>query len=484
VLAPRIAVAPPAVSSLGQEACELAARAGLILDPWQRHVLDGALGLRADGRWAAFEVGLNVPRQNGKGGVLEARELVGLFLTGERLLIHSAHEFATSLEAFNRMLMLIEQTPEFDRRVKRISRAHGEEGIELFGGQRLRYRTRTKGGGRGFTGDLVILDEAMDLPSAIVAALLPTMSARSVTGNPQAWYAASAVDRTIHDHGVTFARLRERALAGEDASLAYFEYSARVGDPADDDPDRITGAQLAGPISWAQANPALGVRISEEHVANELRSMGRRTFAVERLGIGDWPPTDGDGDRVIDLDVFLALTHRNSTAEDPVTLAFDVTPDRAFGTIGVAGDRADGELVHVEIIDHRRGTAWLVDRLLDLHAKHRPRAVIADAAGPAGSLIPALEKQGLSVTTVTAREYAQACGAFFDSVDEGTISHLGTQELVEAVRGAVKRPLGDAAWAWSRARSAVDISPIVAVTLAHWGHVSQKLTVEPWAASW
>jgi hypothetical protein len=55
---------------------------------------------RADGKWAAFEVGLNVARQNGKGSILEARELAGLFLLGERLIIHSAHEFATSLEAF------------------------------------------------------------------------------------------------------------------------------------------------------------------------------------------------------------------------------------------------------------------------------------------------------------------------------------------------------------------------------------------------
>ena len=37
---------------------------------------------RADGNWSAFEVGVNVPRQNGKGGIIEARELAGLFLLG------------------------------------------------------------------------------------------------------------------------------------------------------------------------------------------------------------------------------------------------------------------------------------------------------------------------------------------------------------------------------------------------------------------
>jgi phage terminase large subunit-like protein len=71
-----------AVSSRGREAVELAASAGLVLDEWQAFVLERALGVRENGKWAAFEVGLVVPRQNGKGGLLEARELAGLFVLG------------------------------------------------------------------------------------------------------------------------------------------------------------------------------------------------------------------------------------------------------------------------------------------------------------------------------------------------------------------------------------------------------------------
>jgi hypothetical protein len=44
-----------------------------------------------------------VPRQNGKGEVLMARELFGLFELGERLIIHTAHEFKTSAEHFHRL---------------------------------------------------------------------------------------------------------------------------------------------------------------------------------------------------------------------------------------------------------------------------------------------------------------------------------------------------------------------------------------------
>jgi hypothetical protein len=100
VQVPRLWSVPRSVGSRGREAVEFAASVGLILDPWQAFVLEQGLGVGEDGKWSAFEIGLCVPRQNGKGGVIEALELAGLFLFGERLIIHSAHEFATSLEAF------------------------------------------------------------------------------------------------------------------------------------------------------------------------------------------------------------------------------------------------------------------------------------------------------------------------------------------------------------------------------------------------
>lgn len=186
---PRVMVVPPAVSSSGPETVELAASAGLVLDPWQELVLNGALGERPDGKWAASEVGLIVPRQNGKGGILEARELGGLFLFGERMLLHSAHEFKTSLEAFRRLLALVTNTDDLRRQVKRVTTSHGEEGIELRTGQRIRFVARSTGSGRGFTGDLNVFDEAYNLLAQSLSALLPTLSARP---NPQTWYASSA----------------------------------------------------------------------------------------------------------------------------------------------------------------------------------------------------------------------------------------------------------------------------------------------------
>lgn len=482
--APLVASYPEGVSSAGSEAIDLARMAGLVLDPWQELVLDRSLVERKDGKLSAFEVGLLVPRQNGKGGILEARQLTELFLLlAGRTVIHSAHEFATSLEAFRRLLWIIEGTPELDRRIKRVSKSHGDEGIELIGGSRIRFRTRTKGGGRGFSCDLLILDEAMFLPEPMVGALMPTLSARP---NPQVWYVGSAVDKVIHTDGMVLARVRERGRRGDDPRLAFFEWSVDRRDPGDDEPytpDRVTADVARDPDAWAEANPALGIRITQEHVAAEQRAMDHRTFCVERLGVGDWPDTTGDAASVIDAEAWLALTDRSSVVLDPVTIAFDVTPDRAWASIAVAGVREDG-LGHVEVVDRRRGTGWVAARVAEIAIRHNVQIVVCDAAGPAASLIgdvhELVREMGVEVAAVSAQDHARACGQLFDAVDQRTIRHLGTSDLDDAVRGAVTRALGDA-WAWARKSSQVDISPLVAVTLARF---APNLIEAPATLSW
>jgi hypothetical protein len=462
VQAPRISSVPAFSESSGHDAVRLAAKAGLALDPWQQAVLVGSLGERPDGKWSAFEVGLVVPRQNGKGSILEARELAGLFLfEEERLIIHSAHEQATSSEHFLRLLNLIEGVPELKARVLKAPQGKGAEGIWLKDGSRILFKTRTGGGGRGLTGDLVVLDEAMILPEAVTSALVPVMAARSMEGNPQLWYTGSAVDQAKNDNGVVLARVRERGINGS-ADLAYFEWSA-----SGEDPSNVPDAVRSDPAVWAVANPGMGIRISAEHIAKEAGgALGPRGFAVERLGIGDWPDTDDLDGRVFQPGVWLALTDVASHAPDPVCFAVDVTPDRSSAAIGVAGRRGDGRW-HAEIIDHRRGTEWVVDRLAGLVERHKAVAV-ADGVGPAASLVPELTERGVTVHLTKTQEHVQACGQFYDAVKNGTLRHLGTEELTDAVDGAARRPVGDA-WAWSRKDSGADISPLVAVTLARWG---------------
>lgn len=479
---PVIRCAPGYVSTSGPEVSELAEQAGLVLDPWQRLFLDDALGERPDGKWAAFEAGLVVARQNGKGSVFEAMVLGGLFLLDEQLIMYSAHEFKTAQEMFRRIEGLIAGgiSAGLAKRVLRVSRSNGEEGIELRTGQRLRFMARSTGSGRGFSGDRNIWDEAQHLGDAPVDALMPTMSARP---NPQLVYGGSAPDKDLAPCD-QLARVRRRALAGTDRSLVYHEYSAELctdecahGCDLHDDP--------AAPETVAKTNPGLGYRITLEQTQRERASMSSAGYSRERLSVGNWPK-DGAAWEVISEEAWAACADPESAPVGSIAIAADVTPLRGHGSIAIAGLRADG-LSHVEVIEHRSGTTWMVPRLVELAVKWKPVRLVIDAGSPAGSLIPdleaALEEAGikLEVTSPTYREVAQACGQLYDMVVRPAdtdpewrtrLRHRNEAELNAALAEAQKRPLGEA-WAWSRKTLNVVISPLVAGTLALWGFTTR-----------
>lgn len=451
VIRPRICSVPEYVSSAGPEAIDFAKDVGLILDPWQQFFINEAFGEKADGKWSAFEVALIVSRQNGKGSCLEAMELAGLFLLGEELILHSAHEFKTAAEAFRRILVWVENTDHLRKRVARVRTSHGEEGIELRNGHRLRFVARSTGSGRGFTGHRVIMDEAYALQPAHIDALLPTMSAIK---NPQLVYTSSAGMET----SVQLFNIRKRGLAGA-PGLAYFDYGAE--DDCDPDDREV----------WRQTNPAMGIRISEEFVARERDAMGLDGFKRERLGI--WPAMPGEEWQAFGSAEWEEAKDEASELTGRVAFAVDVSyPDRAWATIAVAGRRLDGKR-HVEVIEHRRGTGWVVERLLELRDQWKPWAIVIDAGSLAGSLIPEAELAGIEVLKPTVRDFAQACGAFYDGIggdDKAArnLRHRGQDVLTLSAGSATKRPLGDA-WGWDRRNERAVMSPLVAATLADWG---------------
>jgi len=440
---PRVFTLPDSVSSSGREAVELAASVGLHLDPWQQLALEHGLGESAGGKWSAFEVALIVGRQNGKGSILEARELAGLFLFDEQLILHSAHQFKTAAEGFRRILTLVENTDWMRKRIKTVTRSHGDEGIELTNGQRLRFVARSRTSGRGFTGDCLILDEAFNLDSDDMAALLPTLGARP---NPQIWYASSAGMSTSSQ----LAAVRERGLAGGDGSLCYMEWSA---DP---------GASLDDPAAWAAANPALGIRISAEHVARERAALPDVEFARERLGI--WAPSGGND--VINQASWLACSDPDSVPLDPVVFAVDVGPDAASAAISVAGMTAEG-FTHVETVATGSGMGWVADKLTGLAEKWTPAGIVIDAKSAGAALVDQLA-DAFTVIVTNADQLADACAMFQTAAHEGSLRHRGEPSLNLALANARRRPLGER-WAWSRKGSSHDITPLVAATLAAYG---------------
>ena len=132
---PRIRIEPPRSATDGTGAAMLMQAYGVTLDEWQRLVLDSWLGTDPAGQYTVTSAGLSVPRQNGKNCIVEARELYGLVVNGERIL-HTAHQVRTAKKAFRRLVNIFtdKKHPEIVNAVKKIRYGIGEESIELNNG--------------------------------------------------------------------------------------------------------------------------------------------------------------------------------------------------------------------------------------------------------------------------------------------------------------------------------------------------------------
>lgn len=454
---PRLCSLPAGVVSRapGDAAVALAASAGLYLDEWQQFVLREALGVRADGKWAAFSSCVIVPRQNGKGALLEALALASLFLFENELTIWTAHQMKTAKEGFRRLVGLITSTPDLRRQVASIKRGNDDRGIELHDGRRVQFIARGTGGsGRGWTSDLLLLDEAYELDGETMADILPTMSA---VPNPQIWYTSSAPMSTSEQ----LHKVRARGVAGADKRLAFFEWSA----PPESDPRAES--------TWALANPGYPHRINLEAIESEWAEFNAdddpSKFNRERNGFPDEPI---GSTTVIDLDVWRSLAESTSKVASHKCWALAVSPDRGWASLGVAGRREDGRL-HVAWLERRKGTAWVVDEGVKLYEQSKIPLRI-HKSGPEGSFIVPLRERGVDVVEVSSAEVASATGQFIDACNAGNLRHLGQASLDIALKGAVLRTSSDGAALWSQRNSQVEITALMACTVAVGGVPAEK----------
>lgn len=470
---------PPRVGSYGDEAADLAERAGRVLDEEQRLAVDAMLSYGPGGRWVAMETVIVEARQNGKtGGVLLPVTLFDLFLLPPDRIVWTAHLFRTSRDAFDDFCTCIETAPELSRRVKRISYGNGEEFIELHSGAKLEFLARSKGGGRGLGGKRVVMDEALFLMAAAMGALMPVLSARP---DPQINYGSSAALATS-DH---LHRLKDRGRAGNDPYLIWIEFCAPGGwvDPPCESGARCAhtpgtpGCALDDEQMWVPANHTLGKRITIDYVRAERRALPAIEFGRERLG---WHEIPVVGSAAIDIAQWADLLDAKSKREGDIALAVDIAPQRDYAVTALYGLRAADGLGHWQIVDYRPGTEWLVDRIVELRDGLKPIA-IAMGRATAASLEVELEKHGIhrpekpdepargDLAVLTAAEMTASTGQALDVVRQGGVKHIGQQPLDAAVAGAKTREIGDTV-AWSRKDASADISPLVAVSEARWAY--------------
>lgn len=447
---PRVLTRPEYSSEAwGQEAVDLAASVGLDLDPWQQLLVRLTLATRPDGKYAADTVAALVARQNGKGAWLEAVVLHGMFLVRDPLTLWTAHQTKTSFEGFLRLKGWIDGSDDLRSRVKRINNSHGEEGIELLGGPRVRFLARSKSSGRGFSPQRIVFDEAQELAAVAQEAMVPAMKAQA---NKQAIYTGTVPGPDIN-HPEAFRRLRDRGRAGGSKRLAWAEWSP-VGS---DDPNRAEKLDLSDRKLWAQSNPALGFRVTEESLDSDFETMSREAFAREDLAI--WPSQPGDGDGDMDQVAWLSATDPAAELVGTPVLSVSVSNDKRWTTVGTAGRAADGrQLVMVKSFPGLDAA-----EVARLAGKHGLRSVALNPASKALSLVTDLEDAGLTVRKMKSLEMKQACLTIQKDVIDGRVVHLGQKELDATVRVAKVRVLNGAEM-WD-ART-LDVSPLDAVTVA------------------
>jgi phage terminase large subunit-like protein len=447
-------------------------RAGQPLDDWQSDAIELLVAFRDDGKFACFEYGEIVSRQAGKGGILEARALTGLFLLGEPLIMWSAHEYKTALEAFRRVRAHIRHlgtpiTPnliDVDGVPVKVNNTNGEESFErLDTDQRIKFLARSKGSGRGFTGDCNIIDEAFAYTRDQQEALMPTVIARP---NPQLIYTSTPPLDGLS--GEPLYALRERAAAGGDEALGWRDW----GLPGE--LEFLDDVDVDDRRNWRTTNPAVGGRITEQTIRQLRLSMSTEGFAREVLCI--WPRRVKRGSGVIPADLWQSLADPKADRPADVTFALVVSRDRTRSAIGWAGRRGDG-LLQVGLSDWRPGTAWAVDRLLELKAKWNPVGFVVSSKSE--SLLLDLEKVGIvgpedaddpqrgDLAVPSAAQDAAAYGLFVDAAraEVPTLRHLDDAPVNSALAEASTRPAaGGATWDDRKTETA----PLRAVTLALW----------------
>lgn len=451
--------------TLGTAAARIAEKLGQPLMPWQQEVLDTALEVE-NGQFVYREVIITVPRQSGKTTSVLSLILARALMRERQNIIYTAQSRADARKKWSEdWLPVLELSPFSEHFTTR--KANGDEALIFQNGSRQGLVAGTKKSGHGSTLDLAIVDEAFaQADSRLEQALKPAMITRNTLPHPgaQLWVVSTAGTMAMSPYlWGKVERGREIAASGLNSAVAYFEWSAGEDeDPADEE-------------TWWRCMPALGRTATIEAVRADFMSMDLHEFMRAYLNM--W--TTISLDPAIPVADWVALADpQMDTTGLPVTLAIDVTPDRQHSSVAASGwigrENESGQPQQfVEVIRHAHGTDWVAPFVETLVNSNDVQAVIVDPAGPVNSLIKPLNDRGVQVQSVQARELAEACGQFYDGVAEHLIVHPGQQVVTTAIDGGAKRLIGDGPWAWGRKNSGVDISPLVAVTLAYWAAKSQ-----------
>ena len=435
----------PYSHSKGDEAIELYEKSGREAFDWQRFIVNAILAQNNEGLWVHMNFGYSVPRQNGKNEIVAIRELHGLY-EGEKIL-HTAHRTTTSAAAFNRLLSILEESGlEEGTHFSKI-KATGRESIELSGGGRVDFRTRTSTGGLGESFDLLVVDEAQEYTDDQRSALMYTIAA---SPNPQTIY--TGTPPTPISSGTVFTRLRDNSLQGSVEDTGWAEWS--VSEQSD-----VRDKNL-----WYQTNPSLGLRVSERNIQSEVGD-DDIDFNIQRLGHwiqynqksaiseNEWKELHVDKLPKLKGKLFIGIKYGYDGTNIAMSVATKTEDDKVF----------------VETIDCqtvRSGHAWIIHFLRNADVQE----VVIDGANGQNILSESMKQAGLKKPILpTVKEIIVANSMFEQALFQQTIAHKSQPSLFQVVTNCDKRNIGtNGGFGYRSQIEENDIALMESVILAHW----------------
>ena len=283
-------------TTLGFECIDFAENTlGLTLMPWQRWFILHALELHpteiddfGEPVFRFRKVILLVGRQNGKSTAMQALTLWRMYVDRCSLVIGTAQDLEVAESLWAESIEMAEETEELAVEIAKVEKGAGRKKFVLRTGEQYKVKAATRRGGRGLSGELVLLDELREHQSwdawGAVTKTTNAMPRAQVYGISNAGDAASIVLRYLRklahqDLGGPDGLNRDEApedLLNEDdevddSALGIFEWSASPG------------AAIRDRDAWAQANPALGHRMRESTIASDSRTDPEWIFRTEVL---------------------------------------------------------------------------------------------------------------------------------------------------------------------------------------------------------
>ena len=436
------------------------------LYPWQEWALIHALEITGDldAAWHfRFRTVLFlISRQNGQ-TVLS--EVIASFFMNV-LMVENIFGTSLSLEKAEEVweAVISDQLafPELSGDISRISRTNGKKRLELSGDRSYKVGAPSRRAGRGDSNDLVMLDEVREHRD------WETWSAAAASTNAKPNGLIVCFSNAGDPDSIVLRQLRAKALGqkgdfGGDVdadTLGLFEWSAPEGAETDD------------LQALAQANPAMGYGLlTERALLSNRATFPEAKFRAECMcqqveTILPPPFPDGAWDAGMDVSSFIP-------ADAPVCYGIDLSQDRRWTTIGVCGQREDGNW-HIEVVARRIGTEWAIDWFRERALKGRMKLAFQSRGAPVSGLaeqictIPGIERIGIE-----GADLSNGWGRFYDGVAaclpdrQGVRIHHLPQPVMDTPGHTMQlKQMGGGVQLPDRIKSPDDIAPLFACIMA------------------